>query len=393
MLVTVGKEVPDDELQGPHLAVLINELAIPPKHRDPIVDSVDIVQPSDEDEEETSDEDEGESCKQKHDPNVIFNNLGIDLEEGDPDDELQGPHLAALINELAVPPEHGDPIVDAVNIVQPSDEDEEETSKEDEGESCKQRRRAKATKIRVLRDLFHPLFGESWQPKWGRPSELPKPLYTIGKGFAKQEELREEAVQLGVELSLYADECMFLVCDDIRSVLLFCNRLWLAVENDLKQPQYSPMVERLLRVFHYVCSKHIKPKNGGVFRDGGTSLHWKLAMAPFEDFHAGIRDPDVFVREGSQEFTPTSIDDALKNIEEKLGRAKAVSKANGFERNAMESDVLIMWKSLFDKPSEDLWALKMKKFGILNDMFHPLLKEREEENSFVRSISCLNICN
>ncbi|KAG2309444.1 hypothetical protein Bca52824_029192 [Brassica carinata] len=129
--------------------------------------------------------------------------------------------------------------------------------------------------------------------------------------------------------------------------------------------------------------------NRGVFRDGGTSLHWKMAMASFEDFHAGIRDLDVFVREG---FMPTSIDKALKNIEEKLRRAKAVSKANGFTKNAMESDVLIMWKSLFDKPSEDLWTLKMMRLGILNDMFHPLLKERAE-NSFLRSISCLDTCN
>ena len=202
-------------------------------------------------------------------------------------------------------------------------------------------------------------------------------------------------MRLGVELSLYAAESMFLVCDDIRSVLLFCERLWLAVEKDMRQHHDSPVIERLLRVFHYVYFylKHIKPKNGGVFRDGGTSVHWKLAMASFEDINAGIRDLDVFVREGSREFTPTSIDKALKNIEKKLRRAKAVSKANGFARDAMESDVLVMWKSLFDKPTEDLWTVKLKRLGILNDMFHPLYKERAEANSFVRSISRLNICN
>ncbi|CAN7020652.1 unnamed protein product [Brassica oleracea var. botrytis] len=147
------------------------------------------------------------------------------------------------------------------------------------------------------------------------------PLYAIGEDFAKREDLREEAVRLGVELSLYAAESMFLVCDDIRSVLLFCERLWLAVAKDMRQPHDSPVIERLLRVFHYVYLKHIKPKNGGVFRDGGT--------------------------EGSREFTSTSIDKALKNIEKKLRRAKAVSKANGFARDAMESDVLVMWKSIF----------------------------------------------
>ncbi|CAH8334548.1 unnamed protein product [Eruca vesicaria subsp. sativa] len=247
---------------------------------------------------------------------------------------------------------------------------------------------AKATKIRLLRDLFHPLFGESWEPKWVRPSQ--SPLYTIGKDFEKQEEMREEAMRLGVELSLYVAESMFLMCDDIRSVLLFCNRLLSAVVKDLKQqqpPQDSPVTERIVRVFHYVYSKHIKPR---VFHYGGRSVQWKLAMASFEDFHVGIRDLDVFVRQG----TPTSsIHKALKNVEEKLRCAKAVSKANGFTRNAMESDILIMWKSLFDKPTEDLWALKMMRVGILNDMFHPLLKEIAEENSLRHSFTCLNIYN
>lgn len=251
-------------------------------------------------------------------------------------------------------------------------------------------------KIRLLCDLFQPLFGESWQPEWGTPIDdsMLLPLYAIGEDFAKREDLREEAVRLGVELSLYAAESMFLVCDDIRSVLLFCERLWLAVEKDMRQPHDSPVIERLLRVFHYVYLKHIKPKkNGGVFRDGGTSVQFRLAMASFEDFHGGIRDLDVFVREGTREFTSTSIDKALKNIEKKLRRAKAVSKANGFARDAMESDVLVMWKSLFDKPTEDLWTVKLKRRGIVNDMFYPLHKERAEANSFVRSISRLNICN
>lgn len=149
---------------------------------------------------------------------------------------------------------------------------------------------AKATKIRLLCDLFQPLFGESWQPEWGTPIDdsMLLPLYAIGEDFAKREDLREEAVRLGVELSLYAAESMFLVCDDIRSVLLFCERLWLAVAKDMRQPHDSPVIERLLRVFHYVYLKHIKPKNGGVFRDGGTSVHCRLAMASFEDFHGGI---------------------------------------------------------------------------------------------------------
>ncbi|KAF8088377.1 hypothetical protein N665_0544s0023 [Sinapis alba] len=250
---------------------------------------------------------------------------------------------------------------------------------------------AKATKIRLLRELFHPIFGESWQPEWGRPTEssTPRPIYTISNDFAKQEELREEVVRLGVELSLYVTETMFLMCDDIPSVLLFCKRLWVAVGKDLNQPNDSPVMERLLRVFHYVYLKHIKPKNGSGDGGGTSSVQWKLAMACFEDFYVGFRDLHVFVRDGRQEFTSNSIYEALRNIEEKLRCGKAVSKANGYARKAMETEVLVMWKSVFDEPTMGLWALRMMRVGIIIDMFYlPLLKE---ENSLVLAFNCLNI--
>uniref|UniRef100_A0A1J3IME1 Uncharacterized protein n=1 Tax=Noccaea caerulescens TaxID=107243 RepID=A0A1J3IME1_NOCCA len=231
------------------------------------------------------------------------------------------------------------------------------------------------TRSRILSDLFQPLLDESWH------SEIPTlPVYSpyiLGTDFAKQE-LREEVVGLGVELSLHVAESMFLLCDDIRSMLQFCLKLWRDVKRDLKPD--SPVVERLLRVMHHVYSKNIKPKNG-VYQIGGKSVQWELIRNTWENSDAGIRDLHTlvsFVRlQGScangREFT-SRIQETLKKVEENLSCAKDVSEANGFVRDVMESNILGLWETLFDKETEEAWTRRLMRDEILNDLFQPLLR-------------------
>ncbi|VVA98002.1 unnamed protein product [Arabis nemorensis] len=137
---------------------------------------------------------------------------------------------------------------------------------------------------RIISDLFQPILsGEYWQ------SEIPTlpvlSLYILGKDFAK-EEMREEVARLGVKLSLYVADSMFLLCDDIRCMLRFCFKLWRDAKMDLTP--CSPVVEKLLRVIHYVYLTHIKPKNG-VYQIGGKSAHWDLILTTcWENFCTGF---------------------------------------------------------------------------------------------------------
>lgn len=186
-------------------------------------------------------------------------------------------------------------------------------------------------------------------------------------------------MQLGLELSLHVAELMFLLSDDIRTMLLFCYKLWIDAKRDLKPD--SPVVERLLRVMHYVYSKYIKPKNG-VYQIGGQSVQFRLIMTTWENLNTGIRDLDLLVkilrREGSfldgREFT-SSIEEALKKVDEKLRSTKDVSEANGIVRDVMESNILDFWKSLFDKETEVAWTVEVMKDGIICDLFNPVCNE------------------
>lgn len=60
--------------------------------------------------------------------------------------------------------------------------------------------------------------------------------------------------------------------------------------------------------------------------------------------------------------------------------AKDVSKANGFAfaREAMESGIGDLWKSLFDKETEELWTLVVIRGEMVSELFQPLLKEEED---------------
>ncbi|EFH62599.1 hypothetical protein ARALYDRAFT_337930 [Arabidopsis lyrata subsp. lyrata] len=114
----------------------------------------------------------------------------------------------------------------------------------------------KVIKDRILSELFQPILGESWH------SEIQTiPVYSpyivsefffnsLRSNFATQE-MREEIVRLGVELSLFVAESMFLLCDNIR--------------------------------------KNIKLKNG-VYHTGGKLGKWELIRTTWKDFDEGIRD-------------------------------------------------------------------------------------------------------
>ncbi|CAH2048362.1 unnamed protein product [Thlaspi arvense] len=181
--------------------------------------------------------------------------------------------------------------------------------------------------------------------------------------------LREEAVLLGVELSLYVAEAMFLLCDDISSMLIFCSKLWRGLKWDLKSS--SPVVERLLRVIHLVYSRNTKPKNE-VYQIGGKSAQGELMMTTLENFDGGMRDlHKLFLTlqvQGSwadgRELT-SSIEEMLKKVEEKL------RCANGFVSDVVEPGLVCLWKTLLDKETEETWTRE----EILIDLFQPLIKQ------------------
>ncbi|EFH59274.1 hypothetical protein ARALYDRAFT_897979 [Arabidopsis lyrata subsp. lyrata] len=255
---------------------------------------------------------------------------------------------------------------------------------------------ANEIKIRILRDLFHPIMGgNSWHgyanPKapLGHIQMQSLPVYSpyippvyspyiLGKDFAKQE-LKEEVVRLGVELSLHVAGSMLYLCDDIRSMLRFCYKFLEDARKDLAPD--SPVMKSLLGVIHYVNSKYIKPKNG-VCQNGGHSVQ----SVTLESFGTGIRDLDLLVsilRSGvsyldAREYTST-IEAALKEVDETLRCAKDVLEANGFARDAMESKILDLWKPLFDKETEESWSLSAVRLGIFSDLFHPLVEEKSSK--------------
>ncbi|CAE5962174.1 unnamed protein product [Arabidopsis arenosa] len=228
-------------------------------------------------------------------------------------------------------------------------------------------------RTRISTDLFTPLLCKPIHREMLALS--PHSPYILGFDFAKQE-LKEEVVRLGVELSLYVAESMYLLSDDIRSMLRFCLKLWRDAKGDVLIPD-SPVVERLLLAIHYVYSKDIKPKHGGVYQNDGKSVQWELIRTTWENFDAGIRDLDRLVLilrgEGTcfdgREFT-SRIEEALKKVDDKLRCAKAVSEAKGFAREAMETDIGDLWKSLFDKEAKEVM-----KHEIFWDLFLPLCME------------------
>ncbi|CDY39840.1 BnaC02g42780D [Brassica napus] len=202
-------------------------------------------------------------------------------------------------------------------------------------------------KNRMLRELFKPIDGETWDIEI-KSLPLHSP-YILERDFAKQE-LKDEVVRLGVELSLYIAQAMFLL---------------------------------LLRVIHYVYFKYIEPKNG-VYRNGGLSVQMRLAIPTWENFDDVILSLNVLVPVLRQEGRcacgrnfMSSMEEQLKKVEEKLRCGKVVSEANGFSREVIEPSFFGLWKSLFNKEAnnEATQTLKVIKNRILRDLFLPLHNE------------------
>ncbi|OAP15306.1 hypothetical protein AXX17_AT1G35540 [Arabidopsis thaliana] len=183
---------------------------------------------------------------------------------------------------------------------------------------------------------------------------------------------KEEAVQLGVELSLFVAEAMFLLSDDIRSMLVFC--FWL-FKYAGKRNFDGPVVGRVFYVIQYVFETYIKPKNG-VYKDGGKSSQWEQFKTSSYHFSFGVRvlARIVSILEIGGLVKPSGFkhyNQELKKLEEHLRSVKDVSEANGFAREAIESSIFHLWKSLFEATPEMIHPSKSKVL----ELFSPLLNE------------------
>ncbi|CAN7047342.1 unnamed protein product [Brassica oleracea var. botrytis] len=191
----------------------------------------------------------------------------------------------------------------------------------------------------------------------------------------KEKEQKEEAVRLGVELSLFMAEAMFILSDDRRSMTYFCFLTLFKTKMDRR----GPAVRRLYRVIQQVYATYIKPKNL-VYIDGGKSTQSKLMGTFRQDFVSAIRGlahivstleigclvkPSVFEQYNRE----------LKKLEENLGSVKDVSESFGFAREAIESEILPLWKSLFETNSQ---VIKLDK-TINSELLRPLLNELNKE--------------
>ncbi|EOA36722.1 hypothetical protein CARUB_v10012390mg [Capsella rubella] len=193
---------------------------------------------------------------------------------------------------------------------------------------------------------------------------------------------KEEAVRLGVELSLSVAEAMFLLSDDIHTMLVFC--LWL-VKYAGNESVNAHVLGRLLCVILYVFETYIKPKNG-VYKHGGKSNQWELIVKSRKNFTFGIRelyrfvsilknrdsslDGDVVIKQSDFEHYK----EELKKLEETLRSSKDV-EVNGFAREAIKSNILYLWKSLFETSQPKV----INPCSRIREMFRPLLNQVREE--------------
>ncbi|KAL0685129.1 hypothetical protein Bca4012_051977 [Brassica carinata] len=147
-------------------------------------------------------------------------------------------------------------------------------------------------------------------------------------------------------------------------------------KQELKEEVVKLGIERLLYV-NYA----IQPKDKAFENDDARWVQWKVIRTTMKDFAAGIRDLDRLVTilrgEGSysddREFT--SRIEALKRIDDKLRCTKKNSEENGFAREMMESNILELWRFLFDKKAKGAWKPRvMRRIVSLTDLYKPLLE-------------------
>lgn len=203
----------------------------------------------------------------------------------------------------------------------------------------------------------------------------------------EKQKQKEEAIRLGVKLSLFLAEAMFLLSDDIRSMLVFC--FWL-FKNEGKRSFDGPVVGRVFHVIQYVFVTYIKPKNG-VYHDGGRSIQWEQFKTSSYHFCFGIRvlARIVWVLKIGGQVKPSGFkqyNQELKKLEENLRSFKDVSKANGFAKEAIEFTIFHLWKSLFERAPEMVNPNK----ALVHELFRPLLNEASRD-ACSRCLSSLHI--
>ncbi|KAL0743133.1 hypothetical protein Bca4012_084646 [Brassica carinata] len=195
----------------------------------------------------------------------------------------------------------------------------------------------------------------------------------------EKEEQKEASVRLGVELSLFMAQAMFILSDDRSSMTHFC--FWTLFKT--KMDRRGPVLRRMYRVIQHVFATHIKPMNR-VYTEGGKSSQSQLMGEFRQDFVSAIRGladivstlgiggclvkPSVFEKYNQE----------LKKLEENFRSVKNVSEANGFSREAIECDFLHLWKSLFGTTRESSEAMKLDK-SISSELIRPLLNEVNKE--------------
>ncbi|CAA7034166.1 unnamed protein product [Microthlaspi erraticum] len=141
--------------------------------------------------------------------------------------------------------------------------------------------------------------------------------YTTRGMISGKKEMKEEVVRLGVELSLHDDD-----------------------DEESESVQYESVL-----------------KAGSAFLAGLKHLN-----SAAHSLKGGGK--------GGRELT-RPLEKMVKKVEKKLGLVeKGVAEANGFDRDAIEPDVLGIWKSLFDvEAKEATETLQAIKNGVISDLF------------------------
>ncbi|CAL9217464.1 unnamed protein product [Arabidopsis halleri] len=165
---------------------------------------------------------------------------------------------------------------------------------------------------------------------------------------------------------------MFILSDDLRSMLHFCFCL-LNIAG--KRDYDGPVVGRLIHVIQYVFETYIKPKNG-VYHDDGLSIHVELIKTCPQHFNFGVRVLNHIVsglKNGTvvKSYSFEYYNQELKKLEEKLRSAKEFSEANGFVREEIKSNILHLWKFLFEGTPE---VINRNKTIVL-ELFRPIENE------------------